>query len=217
MSIKVRLSWRNLETDLLGECVSTLPVTIGREGDNDITLDHKQVSRLHASLREEFEMVVLHDETSRNGTFINAEGVEQVVLAEGDLFQIGPFLFTLEAILMPNQPAAVSHDPNQTIAMPLSAATLVFDDQEDQLASLATVQQAKSQHEGEGQFPPSWFEQETVPIDLVKAAAFPMDETTYLAVGGGLGSFAWIDGLRVSGVPASEIIAVGFDPIPYGR
>lgn len=42
-------------------------------------------------------------------------------------------------------------------------------------------------------------------------------ETTYLAIGGGMGSFAWVDHLRICGVPPEQIVALGPEPKPTGR
>lgn len=41
--------------------------------------------------------------------------------------------------------------------------------------------------------------------------------TTYLAIGGGLGSFCWVDYLRICGVPPEQIVSIGFEEKPYGR
>jgi pSer/pThr/pTyr-binding forkhead associated (FHA) protein len=45
----------------------------------------------------------------------------------------------------------------------------------------------------------------------------PLIETTYLAVGGGIGSFTWADHLRIYGVPADQVVALGLEPLPIGR
>lgn len=213
MSTKIRLTWLNLETDVLGECVTMLPVTIGRGGDNDVTLDSNEVSRLHASLRDELGAIILHDEASRNGTFVNAERIDHSILTDGDRFQIASFAFTLQ-ILTANETAAVITDPSQTVTVELSAATLIFDGDTDDLTPLS---QAPPPTPAQAQFPPRWFEQKIIPLSTIQASEYPTAEATYLAIGGGLGSFAWVNGLRVSGVPASEITAVGFDPVPHGR
>lgn len=45
----------------------------------------------------------------------------------------------------------------------------------------------------------------------------PITETTYLALGGGLGSFTWVDYLRVCGAAAAQIAVIGNNPVPYAR
>lgn len=57
----------------------------------------------------------------------------------------------------------------------------------------------------------------SIPIGQLAAYNVPIIATTYLTLGGGLGSFAWVDHLRVYGVPASDIMAVGITPEPHGR
>ena len=46
---------------------------------------------------------------------------------------------------------------------------------------------------------------------------FPLAESQYLAIGGGLGSFAWVDYLRICGVKAADIRVLGVEEQPYGR
>ncbi|MEM7126859.1 MAG: hypothetical protein AAF702_11065 [Chloroflexota bacterium] len=53
--------------------------------------------------------------------------------------------------------------------------------------------------------------------ELCAQADAPIEETCYLALGGGLGSFVWVDHLRIYGVPAKDIIAVGVSHQPHGR
>ena len=56
-----------------------------------------------------------------------------------------------------------------------------------------------------------------ISVDQLEADGVPLSETTYLALGGGLGSFAWVDHLRVYGVPAEQIKAVGISSQPHER
>jgi pSer/pThr/pTyr-binding forkhead associated (FHA) protein len=50
------------------------------------------VSARHATVRRESVGVVLEDEGSLNGTFVNGELVQQQLLEAGDRVQIGPHL-----------------------------------------------------------------------------------------------------------------------------
>lgn len=45
----------------------------------------------------------------------------------------------------------------------------------------------------------------------------PVRETTYLALGGGMGSFVWVDYLRVGGVASGQIAVIGQQTTPYTR
>jgi pSer/pThr/pTyr-binding forkhead associated (FHA) protein len=50
------------------------------------------VSARHATVRIEPIGVVLEDEGSLNGTFVNGERIEQRLLEEGDRLQVGPHM-----------------------------------------------------------------------------------------------------------------------------
>lgn len=56
-----------------------------------------------------------------------------------------------------------------------------------------------------------------VNLPALRQSRLPITETTYLALGGGLGSFAWVDYLRVCGVSPEQIAVIGNEATPYGR
>src|SRR5215213_4710443 len=65
-------------------------LTIGRSSRNDICIGDPFASRLHAELRSEGEQVLLIDNGSANGTFLNGRRVSGTVrLHVGDLIRIG--------------------------------------------------------------------------------------------------------------------------------
>ena len=51
----------------------------------------------------------------------------------------------------------------------------------------------------------------------LRALNLPLEETTYLALGGGLGSFAWVDHLLICGADPAQIVSIGFEPQPHSR
>jgi pSer/pThr/pTyr-binding forkhead associated (FHA) protein len=65
---------------------------VGRHDENDIVLAGPTVSARHATVRIEPIGVVLEDEGSLNGTFVNGERIEQRLLEEGDRLQVGPHM-----------------------------------------------------------------------------------------------------------------------------
>ena len=65
---------------------------IGRHDQNDIMLAGPTVSTRHATVRREGVGVVIEDEGSLNGTFVNGVRIEQQLLEDGDRIQIGPHL-----------------------------------------------------------------------------------------------------------------------------
>lgn len=69
------------------------PVTrAGRHPESDIFLDDITVSRRHAELeRQPDASVVIRDDGSLNGTYVNRERIEEQRLTGGDEVQIGKF------------------------------------------------------------------------------------------------------------------------------
>ncbi len=65
------------------------PLSIGRDGENDLVLDDRRVSRRHAEVRLRLGRYTLYDLQSTNGTYVNGRRVAEVVLSDGDRLQIG--------------------------------------------------------------------------------------------------------------------------------
>lgn len=65
--------------------------TVGRDPRSDIFLDDITVSRKHAKINLTKDKVVISDDNSLNGTYLNSERVEKAVLKHGDELQIGKF------------------------------------------------------------------------------------------------------------------------------
>jgi pSer/pThr/pTyr-binding forkhead associated (FHA) protein len=71
-----------LDTDL---------VTAGRHPDSEIFLDDVTVSRRHAEFRRGPDGFSVRDVGSLNGTYVNRDRIDEVVLQGGDEVQIGKF------------------------------------------------------------------------------------------------------------------------------
>jgi pSer/pThr/pTyr-binding forkhead associated (FHA) protein len=65
--------------------------SIGRHPDSDIFLDDVTVSRRHAIVSRGERSMLVADNGSLNGTYVNGERVEERELATGDEVQIGRF------------------------------------------------------------------------------------------------------------------------------
>jgi pSer/pThr/pTyr-binding forkhead associated (FHA) protein len=65
--------------------------------------------------------------------------------------------------------------------------------------------------------PPSFTDYAVVSVDEMREQGYPIEEITYLTIGGGVGSFIFVDNLVLSGVPPQEIASVGMEASPYGR
>jgi ABC-type multidrug transport system ATPase subunit/pSer/pThr/pTyr-binding forkhead associated (FHA) protein len=73
------------------------PLRIGRAPDNQIVLDHPQISRYHALVeRMGAGRYRLRDLKSMNGVFVNNKGVDEAWLRPGDEIQIGPFRLRMQ-------------------------------------------------------------------------------------------------------------------------
>ncbi|MBL4847603.1 MAG: FHA domain-containing protein [Planctomycetes bacterium] len=68
-------------------------LTIGRSDQCDLVLPHKEVSRVHAliKVRIKAKMIVIEDEGSSNGTFVNGKRTPSTILKEGDVITLGPY------------------------------------------------------------------------------------------------------------------------------
>jgi pSer/pThr/pTyr-binding forkhead associated (FHA) protein len=65
--------------------------TVGRHPDADIFLDDVTVSRRHAELHRTEDGMLVRDLGSLNGTYVNAERVEERLLVTSEELQIGRF------------------------------------------------------------------------------------------------------------------------------
>jgi len=65
------------------------PVTIGRLPDCDVVVADNNVSRRHAEVRRQDDVIVVVDLGSTNGTRVNGAGVKQRALADGDELTVG--------------------------------------------------------------------------------------------------------------------------------
>src|SRR5262249_5928 len=64
-------------------------VTIGRDEDTDICVDHELVSRRHAEIFFENGPWGLRNLQSRNGIYIQSKKIEECALAESTVFSLG--------------------------------------------------------------------------------------------------------------------------------
>ena len=68
-------------------------IKIGRSKDNDITIDDASVSRYHATIIKTESGIMINDNGSSNGTFINGNRInKESVLKKNDILKIGTVL-----------------------------------------------------------------------------------------------------------------------------
>jgi pSer/pThr/pTyr-binding forkhead associated (FHA) protein/ribosomal protein L40E len=71
--------------------LDTESVSAGRHPDSDIFLDDVTVSRRHAQFRRTTDGFVVSDVGSLNGTYVNRDRIDEVLLTNGDEVQIGKY------------------------------------------------------------------------------------------------------------------------------
>ena len=69
-------------------------MTIGRAAQSDVFLDDITVSREHARLERTANGLLLTDQGSLNGTYVNRQRIESAQLSDGDELQIGKYRLT---------------------------------------------------------------------------------------------------------------------------
>jgi len=75
---------------------------IGRSPDNDLVLDDVQVSRYHARLLRQDDVLIVEDAGSTNGTLVNGRRISQPhVLQPTETIAIGGTVFSVEGMVAP--------------------------------------------------------------------------------------------------------------------
>ena len=69
-----------------------LPTTIGRSRAADLTVQHPKVSRQHCEIFERDGALIVRDNGSLNGTYIESRRITEAVLKPGDKLTVGPLL-----------------------------------------------------------------------------------------------------------------------------
>lgn len=166
--------------------------SVGKADDCDVQLEGNAVSRRHFSLILDASTVSVRDDDSTNGVFVNGTRVAEIALGPGDIVTIPGWQLALVA------DAAPAADPG---ALVLSRIV-----QED------TPPRASG---ASGMFDQIFGGDRVVSRDRLMASGLPMEEARFCAIGGGLGSFVFVDHLRCYGVPATQIRSVGTERVCY--
>ncbi len=82
-------------------------LSIGRTNDNDIVLENRGVSRKHAMIEFNNNAVLVIDNESLNGTFLNNRKIAEEVLREDDIITIGKY-----QLIFHNQSSSPIDDPS---------------------------------------------------------------------------------------------------------
>jgi pSer/pThr/pTyr-binding forkhead associated (FHA) protein len=219
--LQIRLSWDDPATGERREPLLNLPVALGREFArmpvtlNDqrvsrIVLDSGQVSRCHAVIQPEGLGLVVVDQDSSNGIFVNGTRQTRSFITSGDTLQIGPYQITVSLAVETVAPSSVTE------------STILFHPDTDlpgsqPIAATSPAPSASTAPATTGSFPPAAFQAQQVSLHELMDAGLPMHEFDYVAIGAGLGSFVWVDWLRICGVSPNQIAAIGMEDKPYAR
>jgi pSer/pThr/pTyr-binding forkhead associated (FHA) protein len=212
--MQIQLSWEDPATGdrrsptlaipiAIGREFARMPATIGDQRVSRIVIESGQVSRFHALI--EFDGsggLVVTDQNSYNGTLINGVRQNRSAIANGDTLQIGPYQITV--IVNATQ---VTFPPNQ-------GSTILFHPETD--IPVPSVPQPVASPSGSA-FPPPFFQASTVSMQALYGTGLPIQEFDYAALGAGLGSFIWVDLLRICGVKPQQVVALGMESKPYAR
>jgi pSer/pThr/pTyr-binding forkhead associated (FHA) protein len=209
--MQIQLTWDDPATGERRSLTLTLPIALGRElarmpdtlnGQrvSRFALESGQVSRFHATIEQDGADIVITDQKSANGVFVNGNPQGRSVLANGDVVQIGPYHIWVgigsAAPAFQGRGSTIIFHPETDLPIPQSPQPI---------ASTGTI------------FPPPIFQSSEISLQDLEATGFPIQEYDYAALGAGLGSFIWVDFLRIGGVKARQIVTLGIEGQPYAR
>jgi pSer/pThr/pTyr-binding forkhead associated (FHA) protein len=205
--------WEDPATGERKEPLLTLPIALGREFTRlpetidghrvcRIVLNSLEVSRYHASIEVEQDRLIVVDRGSSNGIIVNGQKQTQAQISPGDIIQIGNYQI---AIAIPTNP--------QPLTTPASQSQIGFN---------AVTNRPDPRITPPPEVPvnsclPPIFQQAQIDPQALHATGLPVEEVEYATVGGGLGSFIWVDLLRISGVSTERVRVLGMEQQPYGR
>jgi pSer/pThr/pTyr-binding forkhead associated (FHA) protein len=207
---KIRLSWEDPVTRQRQEPLLSEPIALGRLfGAMPDTLDDRHVSRVvldnddrvsryHALIDFQQNNWVILDRNSGNGTFVNQVRRDYWVLTSGDVLQIGDRAITITLIPESSPSSTIPFNPETGLPYSQSVST-----------------------PSPQSFPPPAFRQaEFISEEFLRQSGIfdpQTDRFDYAAIGAGLGSYIWVDFLRIFGVRPQQIIALGTQPQPYAK
>lgn len=227
---RIQLSWDDPTTGERRTPSLGIPIALGRDFQqmpaqiqgrpvSRMVLNSPNVSRFHALLDQDNQEFFVTDQNSSNGTFVNGTlTVGRTALANGDLLQIGPYQITVALIATPQPSPPPANPPgfsNPNQPSPPSNSPIFFNPN----TQLPDPNQPPPQPVTPigSNFPPPLFQELDVVVQDLHATGLPVDEVDYATIGAGLGSFVWVDLLRIYGVKPNQIAALGVDPQPYSR
>lgn len=185
------------------------PIRIGRLQSNDIVLNDGGVSRTHATLAFDGTRVIVTDNDSQNGTFINRARVKSAPWPAGQMLTVGPYVLEYE-IVSGQRPALPVADERAGATVVIAGPPPNLPPRRD--GAPAAAAPAADVPEAAAAFPGALFAQGVVSMSAIRQSGLLAGEVGFTAIGGGIGSFVWVDHLRIYGVAASDIRVIGVEP-----
>jgi pSer/pThr/pTyr-binding forkhead associated (FHA) protein len=235
--MEIRLIWEDPGNGEEQQQDFTLPLAIGRElarlpenlnGQplSKVCFKSKEISGYHA-LIVFVNGVLLIEDKSTNGTRLNEKLLKKAsdTLSSGDTLQIGPFQITVNVLsevtgteILDKPPTVL--DLGTIVSLPeitpeSPASTIFFNPETDTPDAQSTPVETTPSI---ASFPPAEFlNAEFVDVQSLYATGDRVEEKEYLGLGGGIGSFVWVDYLRIYGIKPDRIAVIGLEKKPYGR
>jgi len=186
-----------------------LPLTIGSSPNNTIHLDSSQIAAKHATITS-FEGEAKITTVQQNVIFYRGKQKTAQLLKEGMRLAVGDYIIDVLEFS--------DWDDDDDDEDTTGDATLLYtedSDHEQEIEKLDSFIARQSAPVPE--FPPPYFANEIVAVDDIRNGPHEVDEVTYLAVGGGVGSFVFVDHLVIYGANPKDIVSIGNFEKPYGR
>jgi pSer/pThr/pTyr-binding forkhead associated (FHA) protein len=205
--------WEDPATGERKEPLLTVPIALGREFERlpstidgqrvcRIVLSSLDISRYHASIEINQDRLTIVDRGSSNGVIVNGTRQDQTQISPGDIIQLGNYQI---AIAIPSNARPVTTPASQS-QIGFNSVT----NRPDPSITPPPVAPVNS-------CLPPIFQQQQIEPQVIHATGLPVEEVEYATIGGGLGSFIWVDLLRISGVSTEQVRVLGMEQQPYGR
>ena len=214
----------------IGREAAGIPDTYEEQSLSKVVFKSREISGFHALISVLNGQLTIKD-MSTNGTRVNGNLLHKSSqpLKTGDTLQIGPFQISVSLMnevggtVIINQPPTILSSGNletevidfsQQAVDSSSASTIFFNPETDE----PDPKGAPSEPAHLVSFPPREFmESELVDVESLYVTGKPVQEQEYIALGGGIGSFAWVNHIRIYGVKPDKITVLGLEQKPYGR
>ncbi|MCB1508395.1 MAG: FHA domain-containing protein [Hyphomicrobiaceae bacterium] len=187
--------------------------TVGAATDDSVPVSVAGISRGHLILEASADAIVLRerDGGTTNGTFFNGERVTAAALVPGSEVVLANVVALSIRGAGQDTATKIQEQPKQerqeSGSRPSSGSSI---------SDYIIVRPgAEERARGGDEFPGGLFAGEIVSTAALRQHEAYAGEVDFLALGGGIGNFVWVDHLRVYGVPISNIRVIGIDRICY--